>query len=71
MRNLPIAYGGSCNAKSWTNKTITYEGLKDRLRTTIRTPESAEEYQKILEVYKVGQDYIKEKKGEVEKKKDE
>lgn len=47
MRNLPIAYGGSCNAKSWTNKTITYEELKDRLRTTIRTPESAEEYQKM------------------------
>ena len=47
MRSLPIAYGSSCNAKSWTNKTITYEELKDRLRTTIRTPESAEEYQKM------------------------
>lgn len=44
MRNLNIAFGASRNAKRWTNKTITYNELKERLKVTIRTPESAEEY---------------------------
>lgn len=44
MRNLSIAYGSNRHAKRWTNKTTTYEALKERLRVTIRTPESAEEY---------------------------
>ena len=44
MRNLDIAFGASRNAKRWTNKTITYNELKERLKVTIRTPESAEEY---------------------------
>ncbi|MDO4515000.1 MAG: virulence-associated E family protein [Lachnospiraceae bacterium] len=46
MRQLAIAYGNNRQAKTWVNKTITFEELKDRLKTTIRTPESAEEYAK-------------------------
>lgn len=44
MRKLAIAYGNSRQAKNWVNKTITYEELKERLKVTIRTPESVEEY---------------------------
>ena len=44
MRDLHIACGGSRQAKKWTNKIITFDKLKDRLRVTLRTPESAEEY---------------------------
>lgn len=46
MRPLAIAYGNNRQAKTWTNKTITYDELKERLKVTIRTPESAEEYAK-------------------------
>ena len=46
MRKLAIAYGSNRQAKTWTNKTITYAELKERLKVTIRTPESAEEYAK-------------------------
>lgn len=46
MRNLAIAYGNNRQAKTWANKTITFDELKERLRVTIRTPESAEEYAK-------------------------
>lgn len=52
MRTLPIAYGSNRHAKIWTNKTITYEGLKERLNVTIRTPESAEEYAKFSKAQK-------------------
>ena len=44
MRELPIAYGSSRLAKKWVNKTIAFDALKERLKVTIRTPESAEEY---------------------------
>ena len=44
MRELPIAYGNSRHARNWVNKKISYGGLKERLRVTIRTTESAEEY---------------------------
>ena len=44
MRELSIAYGASRQALTWSNKKITFEDLKKRLRTTVRTPESAEEY---------------------------
>ncbi len=44
MRELSIAYGNSRSAKQWSNKTIRFGELKERLKTTIRTPESAEEY---------------------------
>lgn len=46
MRPLAIAYGNNRQAKTWTNKTITFDDLKERLKVTIRTPESAEEYAK-------------------------
>lgn len=46
MRTLAIAYGNNRQAKTWTNKTITFEELKERLKVTIRTPESVEEYAK-------------------------
>ena len=44
MRNLSIAYGSNRQAKTWVNKTISFSDLKERLKVTIRTPESAEEY---------------------------
>ena len=47
MRDLPIAYGNSCYAKTWANKTTTWEDLCERLKTTIRTTESVEEYPKL------------------------
>lgn len=47
MRSLAIAYGNNRQAKTWVNKTITYDELKDRLKVTIRTAESAEEYAKM------------------------
>ena len=43
MRELSIAYGNSRSAKQWSNKAIQFEELKERLKMTIRTPESAEE----------------------------
>ncbi len=46
MRDLAIAYGNSRSAKQWTNKTIKFDALKERLKVTIRTQESAEEYAK-------------------------
>lgn len=47
MRDLAIAYGNSRQAKKWVNKTIRYADLKERLKVTIRTAESAEEYAKM------------------------
>lgn len=47
MRELAIAYGSSCQAKKWVNKTIRFDDLKERLKVTIRTTESAEEYAKM------------------------
>ena len=44
MRDLSIAYGSNRHAKTWTNKTTSFHDLKERLKVTIRTPESAEEY---------------------------
>lgn len=44
MRDLAIAYGNNRQAKKWVNKTISYDDLKARLKVTIRTTESAEEY---------------------------
>ena len=44
MRDLGIAYGASRQALKWSNKTISFENLKERLKHTLRTPESAEEY---------------------------
>ncbi len=47
MRNLPIAYGNSRQARKWVNKRIKFDDLKARLKTTIRTTESVEEYAKM------------------------
>ena len=47
MRELAIAYGSNRQAKKWVNKTTTFDALKERLKVTIRTPESAEEYAKM------------------------
>ena len=44
MRDLAIAYGNNRQAKKWVNKTTTFDELKERLKVTIRTTESAEEY---------------------------
>ena len=60
MRNLPIAYGNSCFAKTWTNKSTTFDELCVRLEQTIRTTESAEEYPALP---KVERDRIKDKGG--------
>ncbi|UYO64299.1 virulence-associated E family protein [Acetobacterium wieringae] len=46
MRDLNIAYGNSRAAKQWSNKYIRFDDLKERLKVTIRTSESAEEYAK-------------------------
>ena len=47
MRELAIAYGNSCQAKIWANKTTTWAELCERLKTTIRTTESVQEYSKM------------------------
>lgn len=47
MRDLAISYGNSRQAKKWVNKMISFDALKERLKTTIRTTESAEEYAKM------------------------
>lgn len=60
MRKLPIAYGNSCHAKTWANKTTTWDELCDRLKTTIRTTETVEEYKKMK---KSDRDNAKDKGG--------
>lgn len=44
MRDLNIAYGNSRIAKHWSNKTISFDDLKKRLKFPVRTSESTEEY---------------------------
>lgn len=44
MRDLAIAYGASRKALKWSNKTTSFDALKQRLKVTLYTPESAEEY---------------------------
>ncbi len=46
MRELNIAYGNSRSARLWVNKTIRFDALQERLKVTVRTTESAEEYAK-------------------------
>ena len=60
MRELNIAYGNSCHAKTWSNKTTTFDALCDRLSTTIRTTESVQEYPKLP---KAQRDKVKDKGG--------
>lgn len=47
MRELAIAYGNNRQTKRWINKSIKYDALKDRLKVTIRTTETVEEYRKM------------------------
>lgn len=60
MRDLSIAYGNSRTARFWSNKTIKFEELCDRLRNPIYTSETAEEYPKLP---KSQRDDIKDKGG--------
>lgn len=59
-RDLPVAYGNSCFAKTWPNKTIIFDALCTRLEQTIRTTESIEEYPKLP---KAERDRVKDKGG--------
>lgn len=52
MRELAIAYGNNRLAKKWVNKTTSFDELKERLKVTIRTTESAEEYAKFSKAQK-------------------
>ena len=60
MRKLNIAYGNSCFAKTWSNKQITFDELRERLKTTIRTSETVAEYPKLS---KEERNKIKDKGG--------
>jgi hypothetical protein len=60
MREMNIAYGSSCFATKWSNKMITFEDLCAKLRQTVRTPETVEEYPKLP---KAERDRIKDKGG--------
>ncbi len=60
MRDLKISYGNSRQAKFWSNKEITFDELCERLKTPIRTSETAEEYPKLS---KKQRDEIKDKGG--------
>lgn len=60
MRDLNIAYGNSCFAKTWSNKTTTWTDLCARLATTVRTTETVEEYPKMK---KADRDRAKDKGG--------
>ena len=44
MRMLKIACGRSRNALNWSNRTISWEDLCERLRTTFRTKETVAQY---------------------------
>lgn len=58
MRELKIALGNSRQAKFWSNKTMSFDDICDRLKTPIRTTETAEEYAKMP---KPKRDEIKDK----------
>jgi hypothetical protein len=60
MRELKIALGNSRQAKFWSNKTMSFDEICERLKTPIRTTETAEEYAKLP---KPKRDEIKDKGG--------
>lgn len=62
MRDLCIAYGNSCRAKTWSNKTTTFDNLCERLKTNVRTTETVQEYPKLP---KAERDRAKDKGGYV------
>ena len=41
MRELAIAYGNSRKSRIWSNKITTFDALCERMKTPIRTTESA------------------------------
>ena len=43
-RPLAIAYGNSRQSKQWSNKTVLFSDLQERLKVPIRTVETVEEY---------------------------
>ena len=47
MRELAIATGNNRQQKVWSNRTISFESLRERLRTPLRTSETALEYAKM------------------------
>lgn len=47
MKDYNIAYGNSVSAKKWSNKTITWDQLKEKLKTPVRTTETVSEYKKM------------------------
>ena len=57
---MKIAVGNSRMDKKWKNREITWEGLCQRVSTTIRTTETVEEYRKLK---KGSQDAIKDVGG--------
>lgn len=58
--DLKIALGNSRQAKMWSNKTMSFENICDRLKIPIRTSETVEEYPKLP---KGQRDEIKDKGG--------
>lgn len=60
MDKLNISYGNSCTSKKWSNKTISFDELCDRLNNTVRTSETVNEYPKLA---KAERDRIKDKGG--------
>ena len=60
MRDLAIAYGNSRQAKKWVNKNVKFDDLKARLKSTMYTTESVEEYRKMN---KAGRDAAKDHGG--------
>lgn len=60
MHELKIALGNSRQAKFWSNKTMSFDAICERLKTPIRTTETAEEYAKLP---KPKRDEIKDKGG--------
>ena len=47
MREYNIAYGSHVSTRHWLNQKITWEGLREKLRNTLRTSETVEEYQRM------------------------
>ncbi len=47
---LKIAYGKSCNARTWRNDTISWDDLCSKIKTTVRTKETVAEYQSMSKV---------------------
>ena len=60
MRDLKIAIGNSRQARFWSNKTMSFEDICDRLKTPMRTTETAEEYARLP---KSRRDEIKDRGG--------